>query len=53
MVDCLLQVALACCYDAEGDAGFGESHGRALGSVEVGAGLDDLTGQRLGYAILR
>jgi hypothetical protein len=30
----LLKVALAGCYDAEGDARFGEAHGGAFGAVE-------------------
>jgi hypothetical protein len=48
MVDCLFQVSLACCYDTEGDARFSESHGCAFGSVEAGAGLDDLVREGLG-----
>ena len=51
IMDCLLKVALASCYDSEGDACFGESHGCAFGSVEVGAGLDDLVGEGLGEAV--
>jgi hypothetical protein len=47
-VDCLFKVALARCYDSERDACFGEAHGCAFGSVEVGAGLDDLGGEGLG-----
>ena len=50
VVDCLLKVALAGCYDAESDARFGEAHGGAFGSVEVGAGVDDLAGEGLGQA---
>ena len=52
VMDCLLEVSLARCYDTEGDARFRESHGRAFGSVEVGAGLDDLAGECLGHAVL-
>jgi len=51
-MDCLLEVALAGCYDSEGDTCFGEPHRCAFGSVEVGAGLDDLGGERLGEAVL-
>lgn len=51
-MDCLLKVALAGCYDSEGDACFGEAHGGAFGAVEVGAGLDDLVGERPGEAVL-
>ena len=40
--------AWAGCYDSEGDACFGESHGGAFGSVEVGAGLDNLGSEGLG-----
>ena len=48
MMDCLLEIALAGCYDSERDARFGESHGVPFGSVEVGAGLDDLASEGLG-----
>jgi hypothetical protein len=50
-MDCLLNVSLACCRDSEGDACFGESHGGAFGSVEVGAGLDDFIGQGFGSMV--
>jgi hypothetical protein len=46
MVDCLLKIALTCCYDTHGDSCFGKPHRRALGSVEVGARLDYLGGER-------
>ena len=45
---CLLKITLACGYDSESDACFCESHRRAFGSIKVGAGLDDLAGERLG-----
>ena len=48
----LLKVAMAGCYDAESDARFGKTHGDAFGAVEVGAGLDDLVGEGLGEATL-
>jgi hypothetical protein len=46
-MNCLLKIALARCHDSEGDARFGKPHGGAFGSVEVGAGLDDLAYRRL------
>ena len=45
VVNCLLKVALASCYDSEGDACFSKSHGCAFDAVEVGAGLDDLASE--------
>src|SRR5689334_5698147 len=51
-MDSLLKVTLAGCYDSEGDPCFSESHGGAFGSVEVGAGLDDLAGEGLGETVL-
>jgi len=42
------KITLARRYDSESNARFGESHRRAFGSVEVGARLDDLAGERLG-----
>jgi len=51
VVDSLLEVSLSRCYHAEGDACFGEAHGRAFGSVELGAGLDDLGGQGLSETV--
>ena len=47
-MDGLFKMALAGCYDSEGDARFGKAPGCAFGSVEVGARLDDLGGERLG-----
>lgn len=48
MMDRLLKVSLACRYDAEGNTRFGESHGCAFCSVEIGAGLDDLVREGFG-----
>ncbi len=52
IMDCPLKVALASCDHSERDARFGESHRCAFGSVEVGAGLDDLGSEHLGRAVL-
>ena len=51
-MDGLFKVALAGCYDAEGDAWLRLVAWGAFGSVEVGAGLDDLVGEGLGHAVL-
>jgi hypothetical protein len=42
-MDCLLKIALTGCYDTEGDAGFGESHGaRSMPSKSVLAAMTSL-----------
>ena len=51
-MNCLLKITVACCYDAQGGACFGQPHRRTFGSVEVGARLDDLIGECLGQAVL-
>jgi Replication initiator protein, pSAM2 len=51
IVDCLLDVTLTCCYDAESNSGFCEAHRCSFGTVEVGAGVDYFVGQVLGHAV--
>ncbi len=39
---CVVDIALTCCDNTEGDPGFGRPHGRALGAVEISARTDHL-----------
>ena len=50
LIDRCFQVSPPGRHDTEGDACFSLPHGCPHGSVEVGAGLDDLAGEGLGQA---